>query len=211
MQFLAGGTTLDRSDEARRVEPGSRWWTSRAWRADTRHIESGSRGLRLGAFAKMAAVANHPAVLNALPCHRRRACSWRPVRSCATWRRSAAMCCRKPAAPIIGIRAWPACNKRVPGSGCAAITGFNRNHAVLGVDDSCIAQYPGDFAVALIALDAQVELSGPDGARRIPFAALHRPRRSAPSGNHTPVRRDHRRIRSGGRTLDEPLRIYQGA
>jgi xanthine dehydrogenase YagS FAD-binding subunit len=68
---------------------------------------------------------------------------------------------------------WKACNKRSPGSGCAAIGGFNRNHAVLGVDDSCISQYPGDFAVALIALDAQLELSGPLGARRMPFAALH--------------------------------------
>jgi xanthine dehydrogenase YagS FAD-binding subunit len=70
---------------------------------------------------------------------------------------------------------WSACNKRVPGSGCAAIGGYNRNHAVLGVDENCIAQYPGDFAVALMALDAQVELSGPSGTRRIPFAALHRP------------------------------------
>jgi xanthine dehydrogenase YagS FAD-binding subunit len=46
---------------------------------------------------------------------------------------------------------WVGCNKRTPGSGCAAIGGFNRNHAVLGVDQSCIAQYPGDFAIALMA------------------------------------------------------------
>ena len=59
--------------------------------------------------------------------------------------------------------AWLTCNKRIPGSGCAAIQGFNRNHAILGVDETCIAQYPGDFAVALIALDAQVELTGPHG------------------------------------------------
>jgi xanthine dehydrogenase YagS FAD-binding subunit len=73
---------------------------------------------------------------------------------------------------------WEACNKRNPGSGCAAIKGFNRNHAVLGVDETCISQYPGDFAVALIALDAQLELSGPQGPRRMAFAALHAP----PSG-----------------------------
>jgi xanthine dehydrogenase YagS FAD-binding subunit len=68
---------------------------------------------------------------------------------------------------------WSACNKRTPRSGCAAITGVNRNYAVLGVDDSCIAQYPGDLAVALIALDAQVELAGPQGPRRLAFADLH--------------------------------------
>jgi xanthine dehydrogenase YagS FAD-binding subunit len=73
---------------------------------------------------------------------------------------------------------WAACNKRAPGTGCTALTSFNRNHAVLGVDDSCIAQYPGDFAVALIALDAQIDLLGPHGPRKIAFASLHR----APSG-----------------------------
>jgi xanthine dehydrogenase YagS FAD-binding subunit len=70
---------------------------------------------------------------------------------------------------------WAACNKRNPGSGCTALEGINRNHAVLGVDGTCIAQYPGDFGVALIALDARVELSGRRGVRAIDFAALHRP------------------------------------
>jgi xanthine dehydrogenase YagS FAD-binding subunit len=75
---------------------------------------------------------------------------------------------------------WTSCNKRVPGSGCAALKGFNRNHAILGTDESCIAQYPGDFAVALVALDAQVDLAGPRGSRRIPFAALHLPANGQP-------------------------------
>ena len=65
------------------------------------------------------------------------------------------------------------CNKRNPGSGCAALEGINRSHAVLGGSGQCIATYPGDFAQALIALDAQVELSGPKGLREIPFATLH--------------------------------------
>jgi len=69
---------------------------------------------------------------------------------------------------------YNACNKRNPGSGCAAREGFNRMHAVLGTSDACIATYPGDFAQALIALDAAVELEGPQGVRRMPFAALHR-------------------------------------
>ena len=67
------------------------------------------------------------------------------------------------------------CNKRVPGSGCAAMAGFNRIHAILGASDQCIATHPSDMAVAMRALDATVEttLSG-GGARRIPIAQLHR-------------------------------------
>ena len=75
---------------------------------------------------------------------------------------------------------YPACNKRNPGFGCAALDGFNRTHAVLGTSENCIATYPGDFAQALIALDATVEIVGPRGARTIPFAALHRPPGSTP-------------------------------
>ncbi len=66
------------------------------------------------------------------------------------------------------------CNKRDPGSGCAAMQGFNRPHAVLGASDACIASYPGDFAQALIAMDAHVDVSGLDGSRVLSFAALHK-------------------------------------
>src|SRR5439155_1090717 len=68
---------------------------------------------------------------------------------------------------------WP-CNKRQPGSGCSAIGGANRQHAVLGASEHCIATYAGDFAQALVALDAGVETIGPRGGRRIRFAELHR-------------------------------------
>ncbi|MBB5696422.1 FAD binding domain-containing protein [Muricoccus pecuniae] len=67
-----------------------------------------------------------------------------------------------------------ACNKRVPGSGCAAREGIDRGHAVLGGSEACIATYPGDWAVALLALDAAVDVAGPNGARTIPLEALHR-------------------------------------
>jgi xanthine dehydrogenase YagS FAD-binding subunit len=67
------------------------------------------------------------------------------------------------------------CNKREPGSGCGALGGANRIHAILGASDSCIATYPGDMAVALAALDAQVEVAGPDGtARSLPVREFHR-------------------------------------
>ncbi|MCU1359701.1 MAG: xanthine dehydrogenase [Ilumatobacteraceae bacterium] len=68
-----------------------------------------------------------------------------------------------------------ACNKRQPGSGCAALGGVNRIHAILGASDQCIATYPGDMAVALCALDAQVEIEGVDGVlRTVPVAEFHR-------------------------------------
>jgi len=67
------------------------------------------------------------------------------------------------------------CNKREPGSGCGAIRGVARLHAVLGTSEHCIATYPGDMAVALAALDAQVETRGADGAERIiPVRTFHR-------------------------------------
>lgn len=66
------------------------------------------------------------------------------------------------------------CNKREPGAGCDAIGGFNRIHAVLGASPACVATHPSDMCVALAALDAQVHLAGPDGARTIPLVDLHR-------------------------------------
>jgi xanthine dehydrogenase YagS FAD-binding subunit len=67
-----------------------------------------------------------------------------------------------------------ACNKRFPGSGCSALSGVNRKHAVLGVSNSCIATYPGDFAQALMALDASVEVWSVSGRRTMKFDQLHR-------------------------------------
>ncbi|MGW0158018.1 FAD binding domain-containing protein [Mycobacterium sp. NPDC003323] len=66
--------------------------------------------------------------------------------------------------------AFGQCNKRAPGSGCAAQGGFNREHALFGADTSCVAVHPSDMAVALAALDARVHTIGPDGPRRIDIA-----------------------------------------
>ena len=67
------------------------------------------------------------------------------------------------------------CNKRQPGSGCSAIGGFSRQHAVIGVSDTCIATHPSDMAIAMRALDAVVETTRPDGSTRtIPIADFHR-------------------------------------
>ena len=66
------------------------------------------------------------------------------------------------------------CNKREPGSGCPAVEGFNKIHAVLGWSEACIATHPSDMATALVALGASVEVDGPNGARTIPVEDLHR-------------------------------------
>jgi xanthine dehydrogenase YagS FAD-binding subunit len=70
--------------------------------------------------------------------------------------------------------AFDHCNKRQPGSGCGALEGYNRIHAILGATDKCVAVHPSDMAVALAALDAVVEVRSPKGARNIPFAEFHR-------------------------------------
>jgi xanthine dehydrogenase YagS FAD-binding subunit len=66
------------------------------------------------------------------------------------------------------------CNKRTPGSGCSAIGGINRIHAILGASESCIATHPSDMCVALAALDARVRVTGPAGERVIAFGDFHR-------------------------------------
>src|SRR5918911_125913 len=66
------------------------------------------------------------------------------------------------------------CNKREPGSGCSAIAGLNRMHAILGTSEACIATHPSDMCVALTALDATVHVSGPAGTRGIAFSDFHR-------------------------------------
>src|ERR1700733_12052292 len=66
------------------------------------------------------------------------------------------------------------CNKRAPGSGCSAIGGINRGHAILGTSEHCIATHPSDMCVALAALDARVHLAGADGERSVPMGDFHR-------------------------------------
>jgi xanthine dehydrogenase YagS FAD-binding subunit len=66
------------------------------------------------------------------------------------------------------------CNKREPGSGCSALQGYNRMHAIFGTSDKCIAVHPSDMCIALAALDATVVVTGSKGSRRIPFSDFHR-------------------------------------
>ncbi|WP_375382318.1 FAD binding domain-containing protein [uncultured Sphingomonas sp.] len=136
-------------------------------------IEAGEAGLRIGALVRMSDAAAHPIVREryAAASEALLASASAQVRNLATvggnlLQRTRCGYFRDPGAP---------CNKRVPGSGCPAIAGQNRLHAVLGVSDQCIATYAGDFANALVALDAELLIAGEGGERRIPVAALHRP------------------------------------
>jgi xanthine dehydrogenase YagS FAD-binding subunit len=76
--------------------------------------------------------------------------------------------------PSAGTPGGYGCNKRTPGTGCAALDGFNRTHAILGTSDQCIATHPSDMCVALAALEAVIHVEGPKGKRTIPFADFHK-------------------------------------
>jgi xanthine dehydrogenase YagS FAD-binding subunit len=76
--------------------------------------------------------------------------------------------------PNAGTPGGYACNKRTPGSGCAAMDGFHRGHAILGTSDHCIATHPSDMCVAMAALEATILVEGPKGKRTIPFAEFHK-------------------------------------
>ena len=170
MQFLAGGTTLIDLMKLDVLRPTT--IIDLGGLAAREAVTVGPDGLILSAFAKMSKVAAHPTVLNHCPviAQSLQLAASAQLRNMATLGGNVL---QKTRCPYFRDPSWKACNKRAPGSGCTAITAFNRNHAILGTDESCISQYPGDFAVALVALDAKVDLVGPRGSRSIPFADLH--------------------------------------
>ncbi|OHV84889.1 xanthine dehydrogenase family protein subunit M [Rhizobium sp. LCM 4573] len=123
-------------------------------------IEMDAAGARIGALTKMGEVADHPAIRTNFPAVSESLllAASAQLRNMATiggnlLQRTRCPYFRDPATFL-------ACNKRSPGSGCSAIGGVTRNHAVLGTSDACIASYPGDLAVALVAFDATVDLGG---------------------------------------------------
>jgi xanthine dehydrogenase YagS FAD-binding subunit len=171
-QYLAGGTTLIDLMKLDVMRP-STVTDVNALEATAGQIEFGADGLRLGAFARMGQTADHDAVKTNFPviAQALQLAASAQIRNMASLGGNVLQRTR---CTYFRDTSYAECNKREPGSGCAAMDGFNRSHAVLGTSESCIATYPGDFAQALIALDAQVELSGPRGTRNLPFAELHR-------------------------------------
>ncbi|MCJ8141733.1 xanthine dehydrogenase family protein subunit M [Ancylobacter sp. A5.8] len=170
--FLAGGTTVLDLMKLEVIRP-ERVIDLNALRGEYGHIRWDGVSLRLGAFARMAEVAAHPDVLAHYPVIAQSL----SLAASAQLRNMASLggnVLQRTRCAYFRDTSWSACNKRVPGSGCAALEGANRSHAVLGTSDHCIATYPGDFAQALLALDASVNVAGPRGSRRLPFASLHR-------------------------------------
>jgi xanthine dehydrogenase YagS FAD-binding subunit len=136
-------------------------------------IQAGSQGLRIGAAATMAEAAAHPIIVDQYPVIAEALLnSASPqVRNQATMGGNLLQRTRCPYFRDVG---YTACNKRAPGSGCSAIGGENRWNAVLGTSEACIAANPSDLAVALVALDAAVEVRGGKGQRVVPLVDFHR-------------------------------------
>jgi xanthine dehydrogenase YagS FAD-binding subunit len=154
-RFLAGGTTLLDLMKCGVEDPASLVDITRL--PDLDRIEPGPDRVSIGALAHMSDVANHPVIRQEFPVLSES--MWRgaseQLRNMATiggnlMQRTRCNYFRDPS--------YAACNKRNPGSGCAAMEGINRSHAVLGTSEHCIATYPGDFAVALVAFDATVDV-----------------------------------------------------
>jgi xanthine dehydrogenase YagS FAD-binding subunit len=170
--LLAGGTTLLDLMKLDVLRP-ERVLDIRPLEARFGAIRSDAQGLRLGALARMAQVADDHDVRRDFPvvAESLALAASAQLRNMATL---AGNVLQRTRCNYFRDVSYTACNKREPGSGCAALGGYTRLHAVLGTSEHCIASYPGDFAQALIALDATVEIEGPGGSRRISFAGLHR-------------------------------------
>jgi xanthine dehydrogenase YagS FAD-binding subunit len=171
VQFIAGGTTMLDLMKLDVMRPEA-LVDINGLAAEHGSISVDQGGLRLGAFVHMAAAAEHPDVVRDYPviAETLQLAASAQLRNMATLGGNVLQRTR---CSYFRDTAWNACNKRVPGSGCAALEGVNRRHALLGVSEKCIAAYPGDFALALVALDATVETVGPGGKRTLPFERLH--------------------------------------
>lgn len=164
-EYLAGGTTkvdlvrlgVDRPD--RLVDINALQFS------EIEDLDGG--GVRIGALARMSDVARAPAVVERFPAISQALLlgaseQLRNMASIGGNLRQRVRCAyfRDGVSP---------CNKRTPGSGCSALEGLNRGHAIMGTSESCIATHPSDLAVALVAFDAVVHILGPTGEREIPI------------------------------------------
>lgn len=170
-QFIAGGTQLLDLMKLDTMQP--------ATLVDINGLPGHSaitlspKGLQLGALVKMSDAAAHPDIKRDYPVIAQSlAMAASPqIRNMASL---AGNVLQRTRCQYFRDPSWAACNKRDPGTGCAALEGVNRKHAVLGIGDKCIASYSGDFAQAMVALGAQVQtVRATGGGRTIPFEQLH--------------------------------------
>ncbi|QYE35117.1 xanthine dehydrogenase family protein subunit M [Polymorphobacter sp. PAMC 29334] len=173
VQLMGGGTTLLDLMKLDVMRPDAVIDITPLATARYGNIEASATELRLGALVRMSDAAEDHAVVTDYPVIAQSLglAASQQLRNMA---RLGGNALQRTRCSYFRDPSYEQCNKRNPGSGCAAIDGFNRLHAVLGTSEHCIASYPGDFAQALIALDATVEVLGAGGARSIRFADLHR-------------------------------------
>lgn len=167
--FIAGGTNLVDRMKAFLDQPTQ---LIDITRLEMSRIDVGRDGIRIGALVSNTAVADHPEIRRNYPMLARAILlgASQQIRNVAT---VGGNLLQRTRCPYYYDTAF-ACNKRRPGSGCAALTGINRMHALFGASDQCIAVHPSDMCVPLAALNAIVEVEGAQGKRQIPFTEFHR-------------------------------------
>ncbi len=179
-RYIAGGTTLiDLMREE--VERPSRLVDINALPLDDVQVDK--EDLVIGALARMADVAQHPEVRRLQPLLAESLLEGASpqLRNMASIGGNLMQRVRCPYFRMLDA----ACNKRTPGSGCAAIDGVNSGHAILGGSPQCVATHPSDLAVALVALEATMRVHGPDGERAFPVESLYRLPEATPHLEHT--------------------------
>ena len=137
-----------------------------------KEIQRNGNVISLGALALNSAVAEHKLVKEHLPLLSQalNAGASAQIRNMAT---VGGNMMQRTRCPYFYDTSLP-CNKREPGTGCSALQGYNRMHAIFGASEQCIAVHPSDMCIALAALDASVVIAGPGGERRLPFLNFHR-------------------------------------
>jgi xanthine dehydrogenase YagS FAD-binding subunit len=170
-KFIGGGTNLLDLVKQDVEQPVRLIDVSRLALTDISELAGG--GVRIGAMARNSDTANHPLIRQRYPLLTQALLSGASaqLRNMAT---IGGNLMQRTRCSYFYDPAFDMCNKRTPGSGCAAKEGFNRTHAILGASEQCIAVNPSDMSVALAALDAVVRVRGPGGERQIAFADFHR-------------------------------------
>jgi xanthine dehydrogenase YagS FAD-binding subunit len=170
-KFVAGGTNLIDLMKYRVEQPTKLVDINRLELAQITELPGG--GVRIGALARNSDMADHPLIRERYPVLSEALVSGASpqLRNLAT---AGGNLLQRTRCYYFYDVGFTECNKRSPGSGCAALNGFNRIHAILGASDQCIATHPSDMAVAMAALSAVIQVQGPNGIRAIPIAEFHR-------------------------------------
>ncbi len=171
-KLLGGGTNLIDLMKMGVETPGRLVDITRLDLAKVEELPDG-KGVRIGALVRNSDLAEHPLIVERYPVLSQAllAGASPQLRNMAT---TGGNLLQRTRCYYFYDPAFPACNKRQPGSGCGAVDGYNRIHAILGTSEACIATHPSDMCVAMAALDAVVRVQGPKGERTLDFAEFHR-------------------------------------